>query len=231
MQLTSVLVYTAVPFGAAVVGGALAAWIRFGPAFTSTVQHFAAGVVFAAAAGELLPDVLHTQSLPPVIVGALASLALMLFLKWFGNRREGAIGLLAATAIDILVDGLVLGIGFAAGPKQGVLLTIALTLEVFFLGLSVAEPLRKTNASARRIVLVTSMLALMLPVGATLGLLAGNTPEPIQSGLFSFGLIALLYLVTEELLVEAHEKPDSPAITATFFIGFLLLVILEQQIR
>ena len=41
--------------------------------------------------------------------------------------------------IDILIDGLVLGIGFAAGAKQGLLLTGALTLEVLFLGLALAS--------------------------------------------------------------------------------------------
>ncbi len=230
-SLVSVLGYTAVPFAAAVAGGALAAFVRFGPRVTSAVQHFAAGVVFAAAAGELLPDVLHTRSLAPVIIGAVGGVAVMLLLKWFGKRRKGPTGFLTAAGIDILVDGLVLGIGFAAGPREGLLLTIALTIEVLFLGLSVAEPLHKAAATAGRIIATTIVLALMLPVGAVVGVLLGASPEPIQSGLFSFGLIALLYLVTEELLVEAHETPDNPTITATFFIGFLLLIIIEQQMR
>lgn len=226
----SVLIYTAVPFAAAVAGGVLAALTRFGPRLTSAVQHFAAGVVFAAAAGELLPDTLHSRSLPPVIVGAAAGLALMLAVKWFEGRARGATGFLTATGIDILVDGLVLAIGFAAGPKQGLLLTIALTVEVLFLGLSVAAPLRDEKATRWRIVLTTGGLGLILPIGAAIGVPLGRLSEPIQTGLFAFGLMALLYLVTEELLVEAHEKPDNPLITATFFVGFLLLVILEEQI-
>ena len=43
-----------------------------------------------------------------------------------------------------------------------------------------------------------------------------------------FGLIALLYLVTEELLAEAHEIPDRPWVAAMFFVGFLLLLALEE---
>ncbi len=51
---------------------------------------------------------------------------------------------MAVTGIDILVDGLVLGIAFAAGAKAGILLTVALTIEVLFLGLTVAnEPRRR----------------------------------------------------------------------------------------
>jgi ZIP family zinc transporter len=33
--------------------------------------------------------------------------------------------------------------------------------------------------------------------------------------------VALLYLVTEELLVEAYEVPETPLSTAMFFIGSL----------
>lgn len=40
--------------------------------------------------------------------------------------------------------------------------------------------------------------------------------------------MTLLYLVTEELLVEAHEKPDTPLISATFFVGFLGLLLVEE---
>jgi zinc transporter, ZIP family len=48
------------------------------------------------------------------------------------------------------------------------------------------------------------------------------------AGFLSFGLMALLYLVTEELLVEAHEKPDTPLISSMFFVGFLALLTLEE---
>jgi ZIP family zinc transporter len=46
----------------------------------------------------------------------------------------------------------------------------------------------------------------------------------------AFGLAALLYLVTEELLVEAHEVPETSAQTAMFFVGFILLLTIEMFI-
>lgn len=44
----------------------------------------------------------------------------------------------------------------------------------------------------------------------------------------SFGAAALLYLVTEELLVEAHEVPKTTLSTAMFFLGFLILLIIDM---
>jgi ZIP family zinc transporter len=44
---------------------------------------------------------------------------------------------------------------------------------------------------------------------------------------FALALIALLYLVTEEILVEGHHEPDTPLVTIMFFVGFLGLLALE----
>jgi ZIP family zinc transporter len=35
-----------------------------------------------------------------------------------------------------------------------------------------------------------------------------------------------MYLVTEELLVEAHKEPETPLATGMFFIGFLIFLLL-----
>lgn len=46
--------------------------------------------------------------------------------------------------------------------------------------------------------------------------------------LLAAGLVALLYLVTEELLVEAHEAEETPITTAAFLVGFLVLALLRM---
>ena len=122
-----------------------------------------------------------------------------------------------------------LGLAFVAGTKAGLLLTIALTLEVLFLGLSVATELGATTRSRLRVVATTTALALLLPVGALIAVPVAQLPPVVIAGFLSFGLMALLYLVTEELLVEAHAKPDSPLISAMFFIGFLALLLIEEM--
>lgn len=70
----------------------------------------------------------------------------------------------------------------------------------------------------------------VLPIGALLAAPIATLSPPVVKGFFAFGLIALLYLVTEELLIEAHEVPDRPWVTALFFVGFLLLFLLEEAI-
>ena len=222
--------YTLIPAAAAVVGAAAAVNLRPGPVLVSAIQHFAAGVVFAAAAGEILPDVKHAGSPWAMLAGGALGVAAMLLVRILEKRVKGPAGLMSVTGIDILVDGLVLGIAFAAGAKAGILLTVALTIEVLFLGLTVANELGEGGASKGKVVGLTAALVLLLPLGALLGGPVGALPAAVQAGFLSFGLIALLYLVTEELLIEAHETEDRPWVTAMFFAGFLLLLLLDGMI-
>lgn len=228
MPFLSALAYTLIPVLAAVGGGVYAAFRRPGPGVISAVQHFAAGIVFAAAASELLPDLMHRKSAIATIVGGAIGIAVMLAVKAFGTRVKGASALVATVGVDILIDGVVLGIGFGAGPREGILLTIALTTEVLFLGLSIAPELAGERVSRCRVIGITTALAILLPIGTAVGLPLALVSDRLLAGFFAFGLVALLYLVTEELLVEAHAAPERPWVTAMLFVGFLAMLVVEE---
>jgi ZIP family zinc transporter len=52
-----------------------ATWVTYrqpAPPVVGAIQHFAAGVVFYAAAGELLPDVMHNGGVWVVVLGGAA---------------------------------------------------------------------------------------------------------------------------------------------------------------
>jgi len=220
--------FTLIPVAAVLLGSLVAVVRRPSEAVVSAMQHLAAGVVFAAAAVEILPQVMHEGSPVATFIGGAIGIIVMLSLKAIEGRAKGPIAMLAAVGVDILIDGLVLGLAFVAGGKAGVLLTIALTLEVLFLGLTVTTELGEAIRSKVRIVAITVGIALLLPIGAALATPVALFPPVVIAGFLSFGLMALLYLVTEELLVEAHEKPDTPLISAMFFIGFLGLLLIEE---
>lgn len=232
-----VLLFTLLPVVAVIVGGVIAAFKAPGPRASSYFQHFAAGVVFAAVAGEVLPEVLREHAPIPAIIGFALGVAVLLGVREVSERYGEAVpgkpaqplSLIATIGVDILIDGFLVGVGFAAGAEQGVLLTIALTLEVLFLGLSTSASLNKAGTSRGRSIGIIIVLALLLAFGAVVGvtLLRGLTGAVLEAVL-AFGAAALLYLVTEELMVEAHEVPETPLTTATFFAGFLILFVIEM---
>ena len=234
---SKVLTYAAMP-AIAVVVGALVSLIRQPSAgLRSAVQHFAAGTVFSVLAVELLPDLMHRHLPWPTFLGFTAGVALMLGLKWLGERSEGAAGnrsargMLTAMGIDATLDGALIGLSFAAGEKQGLLLTVGLVLEMLFLGMSCGTSLRNAGRAAYWISGIAVALGLAVLSGASLGAAALIFVSPIYiDALLSFGVAALLYLVTEELLVEAHEAPETPAQTAMFFLGFILLFMIDMLV-
>ncbi len=76
---------------------------------------------------------------------------------------------------------------------------------------------------------VAASLGLATAVGAVGGAaLLGGASHTVLAAVLAFGAAALLYLVVEELLVEAHEKAGTAVLSAMFFLGFLLLFILAE---
>lgn len=219
------LVFSLIPITALLLGAGVALLREPGPRLYSALQHFAAGVVFAGVAAELLPLMRVAGHTVEMAAGFLLGVAAMLGIS---RVTEGSGAFLAAIGVDLLVDGLLVGIGFAAGAREGKLLILALTLEVLPLGMSTSAALRKEGRAAGRILAIVAGLGLAL-VGGSVGgaALAGALTGGRQILLISFGAAALLYLVTEELLVEAHEAPDSALVTAQFFLGFLLVLVLD----
>ena len=208
----------------------MASRLTFGPRLVAGLQHLAAGVVFAAAASEILPQIKHEGSPFATLIGGAVGVATMLTLKGLEARFRGPVSLAATVGVDIFIDGLVLGLAFVAGAKAGLLLTVGLTLEVLFLGLTLTDQLRRDGRSRVRVVAVVGALALLLPLGALVAGPVATLSPVLVAGCLSFGLMALLFLVTEELLVEAHGRPDTPLISAMFFVGFLALLTLEELI-
>lgn len=237
--LQQILSLTLIPVAATILGGVAASFRTPGERLRSFVQHFAAGVVFAAVAGELLPEITRGHQPFGVVIGFTLGVVVMLVIRQFAERlerpnevggraRSGNVGLVTVVGIDVLIDGLLIGVGFAAGARVGTLLVVALTLELLFLGVSVASSLGQSGTPRGRTVLTVTGLSLLVILGALLGgtLLQGLTGLPLEIVL-SFGAAALLFLVTEELLTEAHEVKETPLITAAFFAGFVALYLLE----
>ena len=142
--------------------GALATWRAPGPKLRSAILHFAAGVIFSVVAVEILPDVVKGHAPVQTVIGFTLGLALMLGLRVLtrgaeppepqtGDQSSAPLpwGLLGGVGVDIAIDGLLLGIAFAAGAKEGFLLTLALTIEIFSLGLATASSLGR-NGQGRR---------------------------------------------------------------------------------
>ncbi|MEQ1529602.1 MAG: hypothetical protein ABL925_09810 [Methylococcales bacterium] len=221
----------AIPAFVALFGGVVASIWKPTHATRSLIQHFAAGVVLAALAVELLPEIEREHAPGWVLIGAFAfgSLTMYALKLWTLKLEHQAalespamginIGLILATFTDVAMDGFIIGAGFAAGGSTGMILALGLSVELLFLGLSLTSEAIK----GWRIIFISGALGITVFLFAFLGnfLLTGAATAVI-AGVLAFSAAALLYLVTEELLMEAHEVEEKNISTLVLFSGFLV---------
>jgi ZIP family zinc transporter len=224
------LLFMSIPALVALSGGILAAFWHPSRNARSLIQHFAAGVVLAALSVELLPEISREHAPGLVLAGSFALGSLFMYtLKLWTMRMEhqhalsgkagaGSQGLFAATFIDIAMDGFIIGAGFAAGGETGPILAIGLSVELLFLGLSLTSETMK----GWRIVAISGALGAVVLASSLIGnFLLSSASHAVIGGTLAFSAAALLYLVTEELLMEAHEVEEKPISTLVLFGGFL----------
>jgi ZIP family zinc transporter len=241
-----ILIFALIPFGTMILGGFFGTYLSVKDKFRSLLLHLAAGVIFAVVTTELMPAIITKQSLSSTTIGFFAGLAVMMLIKFFSDKSQQKHkelvknaesekvetkklpwSILVGVAVDITIDGILLGIGFATGKTEGLLLTIALALEILVLGMVISTELKTEKFKKKTTILIIILTALNFVIGAFIGSIILNYASPLTlNGILAFGLAALIYLVTEELLVEAHETKDSAINTAVFFVGFFVFMII-----
>ncbi len=232
-----IILFSLIPVFTMLLGGIVAIYKSPNGNIRSLILHFAAGVVFSVVAVELLPDIVKEHKPIQVIIGFALGLITMLLIKRFTEKKEETetvsssgklpMSLLVAIGVDIFIDGLLLGIGFSAGSTEGMLLAIALSVELLSLGMATATELGQNKLSKQKSIIVITILSMVFFASAVLGAtLLHNLSDSAMEIVLSFGLSALLFLVTEELLTEAHEEKETVWHTSAFFVGFLMFLIL-----
>lgn len=231
---SQVVLYASVAAAALLVGGAVSIVRTPGAKLRGAILHFAAGVIFSVVAVELLPDIMAKHATLEIIIGFGGGVLLMLAIPYLlepkkEQKNSGGfpVAFMVVIGIDLLIDGILMGIGFATGQETGVLLAVALSVELLSLGMATATTLASSGTSRKITILwIFGMSVLVLGSAlASVALLSGISDAYLEI-ILSFGLAALLFLVTEELLVEAHEGVQTPLLTVAFFAGFLLFMLL-----
>jgi len=142
--------------------------------------------------------------------------------------------LVFAVSVDGAVDGLLIGLAFSASKTAGWSMAIATTIEMCFLGLSFSATIENETRSkvkhAGIVCIPPLMLITMGMVGHFIGTLLQEFPL-VFVGFIGFAIVALLFLVTQELLAEARETAgSSKLINSMFFVGLFGGIFLAKFI-
>ncbi len=236
------------------VGGlVLVAFRRPSARTLDTVIGLTAGIMLAAAFFSLLVPALDQGSLLEVVVGFMCGCATLFALdravphlherfiekgheaELDEARRDAqkrSILLLSALTIHNLPEGLAVGLAFAAGgPELGVPTAVAIGTQNVPEGFAAAAPLLDAGVSKRRAVAFSFATGAVEPPAALLAAgIATGVAGVILSGGLAFAAGAMIYVVVDELIPEAHAGGFESDATLGLLAGFVLMMVLDNAL-
>lgn len=138
------------------------------------------------------------------------------------NIPEGmSVGLLFAMAAQASGEAgqAYLGMAFA--------LAIGIGLQNFPEGAAVSLPLAREGLSRRRAFVLGSLSGLVEPIFGIAVVLVSGWIQPFMPWLLSFAAGAMIYVVVEELIPEAHLGEHSNVGTLGVIAGFVIMMVLD----
>ena len=214
------------------------------PQFQRAMLGFAAGVMTAASVWSLLLPAIGQAAdfgVPGWLPAAVGLLLGVCFLAALDaalprlrrkpdadfTRRQSTL-LMAAITLHNAPEGMAEGLAFALAAKgEGTAGAAALALGIgiqnFPEGAAISLPLRQEGYSRSKAFLLGTLSGSVEPIFGMLVVLAAAGVRPLMPWLLSFAAGAMLYVVVEELVPQAHSKAG----TCGFVGGFLIMMILD----
>ena len=191
------------------------------PGWLPAAGGLALGVAFLMLMDTLLPH-LHPGSAEPE--GAPSSwkrTTLMVLAVTLHNIPEGmAVGLSFALAAQHPDGG-------TAALSAAAALALGIGIQNFPEGAAISLPLRQEGVGAWRPFTYGSLSGIVEPIFGILIVLIAGSVQPLMPWMLSFAAGAMLYVVVEELIPEAHLGEHSNTGTLGVMAGFLIMMILD----
>ncbi|MCB9080906.1 MAG: ZIP family metal transporter [Lewinellaceae bacterium] len=143
--------------------------------------------------------------------------------------------LVLAITLHNIPEGLAVGVAFgavaagfdSASLGAAVALAIGIGLQNFPEGTAVSVPLRREGMPRRRAFFYGQMSGIVEPIAGVIGAAAVLIMQPILPYALAFAAGAMIYVVVEELIPEAHLAGNTDLVTMSTLVGFSLMMTLD----
>ena len=243
MIFFTVLLFAAMPAAGNFLGGILAEIFSVSSKTLSLALHFAAGIILAVVGIELMPSALEVdQPWIPIAAFFAGGFAFILLDKLidlikrrFGGASSGsgaAWGIYLGVAIDLFSDGIMIVTGSTVAVSLGLLLALGQIPADIPEGFATIATFKSKGVPKKLRYLLAAGFAIPIFLGATIGYWAvRDSAEIVKLSLLAFTAGILITVSIEEMITEAHEKPDSAF--ASFFLtaGFALFALIAVYLE
>jgi ZIP family zinc transporter len=189
--------------------------------------------------------------LPAVIGFWLGILFLLLLdsviphLHMNAEKAEGPKSRLARTTMMVLAvtlhnipEGMAVGVvyaGFLSGSAEitsggALALSLGIAIQNFPEGAIISMPLHAEGKSKRKAFFDGVLSGVVEPIGVLIMLLMSRWLTPVLPYILAFSAGAMMYVVIEELIPEAHQDKHSNIPTIGFAVGFVIMMVLDTAL-
>lgn len=180
---------------------------------------FVIGGLFLLALDSLLPHLHPGSDAPEGVSSSLRRTTMLVFAVTLHNIPEGlAVGL----ACGLAAEG-----GSNVTLASAMVLSLGMALQNFPEGAAISLPLKKEGLSNTKSFLYGTLSGVVEPIAGVIGVLLVGSVSTVMPWLLSFAAGAMIYVVVEELIPEAHLGEHSHTGTAGMMLGFLIMMILD----
>ena len=240
---------TALGVGGATVIGAIIGFIfkNISHKFSDIVLAFAAGVMLAAAVlGLIFPSLEYGGKYGIVItVAGILTGAFFLNLidklvphlhKMVGPDIEShknadldkVLLFVMAIAIHNLPEGIAAGVGFGSGDtSRALIIASGIALQNVPEGMVIITPMIAAGVSPRKTFVCALITGLVEVVGTLIGFFAVSFSTAILPFALAFAGGTMLYVISDEMIIETHAHGSERAATYSLLIGFCIMLITD----
>lgn len=151
------------------------------------------------------------------------------------SSEESDAVLVFTVCVDACVDGALVGLCAAVDIRTAWIMASATSLEMGFLGLAYSSSLRGPTSTSKflKLILPPVFMTLTAIAGDVVGGAVAGQNQDVLLAMLSFASVALVFLVTQELLIEAHEATseslaNSQIATCSLFFGMFVSFIASE---
>ncbi len=213
----------------------------------SVLLGFAAGIMAAISFIDLIPEAIEEGSLYTAIFGVLIGVLIIGLLdikfphhhftlsrdgdKKVGRYMKTGILLSIGIALHNLPEGVAIGAGFIVSFQIGITLAILMAVHNFPEGMAVGAAMCIGGVKAKKVILICALAGVPMGIGAFIGGFLGGLSKFALSVSLGFAAGAMLYIVFDELIPDAHRKAVGHSaiigILAGIIFGILFIAILH----
>lgn len=146
-----------------------------------------------------------------------------------GGKGVSGLALLVGSVMDNIPENMALGISLVTGGTINIVLIAAIFLSNFPEGLSSAQGMKSNGRSKKYIVALWSIAVVIGTISSVIGFtfLSNTSPSTISIAI-SFAAGAILVMLAESMIPEAHAEGGSSRIGIATMVGFAIAFILGR---